>query len=138
MVLLDECNPEAELGKINIEFNQIFDFFYLDLCNYDEECVFNENKYKQIRERLPDEYNDDWNESNSNTSETNQSYSSWNSSSSDMVQSTSSSSSDYGQHECTSNSSDNKENEVKKCELQREILADSSNPHISDYANRDF
>jgi pre-mRNA-splicing factor CWC22 len=106
MVLLDQCDPENDLGKINIQFNQYLTFFNLDIFKYDAQYVFNENKYKKIREKLPDEYNndenehnDDGNESNSNTSEIDQIDSSWNSSSTDMVQST------------TSSSSDNKEND---------------------------
>ena len=42
------CDPEAMLDKVNIQFNEIFEFyFYLDEFRYDEEYEVNENKYKK-------------------------------------------------------------------------------------------
>ena len=68
---LHEFNPETILGKVNIQFNQIFDFFvsYLDVFKYDEEYEMNENKYKEIQKQILHENSDDEDKSNSNSSD---------------------------------------------------------------------
>jgi hypothetical protein len=62
------CDPETILGKVNIQFNQIFEFyFYLDEFKYDEEYEINQNKYEEISKTALDENSDDEDESSSNS-----------------------------------------------------------------------
>jgi pre-mRNA-splicing factor CWC22 len=63
------CDPETQLGKVSIQFNQIFEFyFYLDQFEYDEEYEVNENKYKEVR-KTTDENSDDEAESSTKSLE---------------------------------------------------------------------
>jgi pre-mRNA-splicing factor CWC22 len=64
------CDPETILGKVSIQFNQIFEFyFYLDEFKYDEEYEVNQNKYEEIAQTILDENSDDEDESSSNSLE---------------------------------------------------------------------
>lgn len=71
MKLNDPYDTETILGKINIEFNQIFNLSicYLDKFTYDEEYELNENKYKQIRKQILDKNSDVEDESSSDSSD---------------------------------------------------------------------